>query len=55
MTEDQRKAQSERMRIGLEKVAAIEADETETDEMWAEFMRGIDAGRPHRKLFEGQY
>ena len=27
----------------------------ESDEMWAEIFRNIDAERPHRKLFEGMY
>jgi hypothetical protein len=38
-------------------LAEIDAltDETDTDETWAEVFRGIDAGRPHRPLFEGQY
>jgi hypothetical protein len=30
-------------------------DETDTDEVWEEVYRNIDAGRPHRKLFEGMY
>jgi hypothetical protein len=30
-------------------------DETDTDERWREVYRGIDEGRPHRKLFEGMY
>jgi hypothetical protein len=30
-------------------------DEKDTDEVWAEIMRGIDEERPHRKLFEGSY
>jgi hypothetical protein len=38
----------------LDAIAAI-TDETDTDETWREVFRGIDAGRPHRKLFEGMY
>jgi hypothetical protein len=30
-------------------------DETGTNERWEEIYRGIDAARPHRKLFEGVY
>lgn len=30
-------------------------DERDTEEGWAEVMRGIDEERPHRKLFEGMY
>jgi hypothetical protein len=36
----------------LDVIAAI-TDETDTDETWREVFRGIDGGRPHRKLFEG--
>jgi|GEM_PF-1084450 len=38
----------------LDAIAAI-TDETDTDETWREVFRGIDEGRPHRKLFEGMY
>jgi hypothetical protein len=31
------------------------ADETDADEVWTAFFRGIDEGRPHRPLFEGRY
>jgi len=27
----------------------------DTDDIWAKIYRGIDEGRPHRKLFEGMY
>ncbi|HWE39439.1 MAG TPA: hypothetical protein VG406_23005 [Isosphaeraceae bacterium] len=30
-------------------------DETDTDEVWAEVFRGIDASRPHRPVFRGMY
>jgi hypothetical protein len=30
-------------------------DETDTEENWREVFRNIDAGRPHRPLFEGMY
>ena len=30
-------------------------DETDTDETWEKVFRGIDEGRPDRKLFEGLY
>ena len=30
-------------------------DETDDDALWEEVYRNIDAGRPHRKLFEGMY
>jgi hypothetical protein len=29
--------------------------EGESEEVWADVMKSIDAGRPYRKLFEGQY
>jgi hypothetical protein len=38
----------------LDAIAAI-TDETDTDETWRAVFRGIDEGRPHRKLFEGMY
>jgi hypothetical protein len=30
-------------------------DESDTDEVWEEVYRNIDAARPHRKLFQGMY
>lgn len=36
-------------------LADIEAmtDETDTDEVWSDVLRGIDEARPHRPLFDG--
>jgi hypothetical protein len=38
----------------LDEAAAIVGPD-DTDERWADIYRGIDEGRPHRKLFEGMY
>ncbi len=54
MSEDERAARR------LAAIRAIKAlsqmtDETDSDEIWEQVYRNIDAGRPHRKLFEGMY
>ena len=54
LTDEERRARSEALNRGLDELEQI-TDETDTDEMWREFMRGIDEGRPHRPLFEGMY
>ncbi len=38
----------------LEEMRAT-VDPTDTDETWQRVFRGIDEGRPDRKLFEGLY
>jgi hypothetical protein len=43
-----------RARAALDRIDRI-TDETDTEEIWAEFARSIDAGRPHRPLFRGMY
>ncbi|MEO6811248.1 MAG: hypothetical protein ABI353_19230 [Isosphaeraceae bacterium] len=48
----ERAAQSEALARALDDIDAI-TDETDTDETWAAVFQGIDAGRPHRTLFEG--
>ena len=53
-TAAEHRARSAELRSALEEIEAIR-DETDTPEVWAEVMRGIDASRPHRPLFEGQY
>lgn len=51
-TEDERRARSEALRRGLEKLRAMPDDPNESDE---EFMRAIDAGRPERPPFKRYY
>ncbi len=51
---EEHRARTAALRAALEDIAAI-VDETDTPEVWAEVLRGIDATRPHRPLFEGQY
>jgi hypothetical protein len=46
-----RRDASIRMLAVLEQIT----DENDTDEKWREVYRNIDAGRPHRPLFEGLY
>ena len=36
----------------IDAIAQI-TDESDTEELWIEGMKDIDAHRPHRKLFEG--
>jgi hypothetical protein len=54
MSEEERAA---RRAAAIRAIKAIRqiTDETDTDERWREIYRGIDEGRPHRKLFEGMY
>jgi hypothetical protein len=54
LTAEQRKARSEAARRAIDAIARI-TDETDTDGRWREIYRNIDAGRPHRPLFEGLY
>jgi hypothetical protein len=49
---EERRACSEALGRALDAIAEI-TDATDTDETWREVFRGIDEGRPHRKLFEG--
>lgn len=53
LTDRERKARSEALRLVLEEIADI-TDQSDTDEVWREVMRGIDEGRAHRPLFEGK-
>jgi hypothetical protein len=53
-SEAERRARSEELARALDELDAI-TDETDTDAIWSEVFRGIDAERPHRPLFEGQY
>ena len=55
ISEEERKARSERLLATLAEIEAKGPGETDTEARWREFMRGIDEGRPERKLFEGQY
>jgi hypothetical protein len=54
LTDEERRVRSEALRRALDEIAEI-ADETDTDEIWADVFRGIDESRPHRPLFEGRY
>lgn len=54
ISDEERKARSERFQAMLEELKTMHGP-TDTEERWREFMRGIDEGRPERKLFEGQY
>jgi hypothetical protein len=46
-----------RREASIRMLAVLEhiTDENDTDEKWREVYRNIDAGRPHRPLFEGLY
>jgi hypothetical protein len=55
ISDEERKARAERLLATLAKIEAMGPGETDTDERWRDFMRGIDEGRPERPLFEGQY
>lgn len=53
LSDEQREARTEAMARAFEEWP--EADETDTDERWADVFRGIDESRPHRPLFAGKY
>jgi excisionase family DNA binding protein len=54
LSDEERVRRSAELRRALDDIAEI-TDETDTDEIWADVFRGIDASRPHRPLFEGRY
>jgi hypothetical protein len=54
-TDEERARRSESFQRLLEEWGQQPTDESDTDEVWAEIMRGIDEERPQRKLFEGYY
>lgn len=54
ISEEERKARADAAIRALKALSQI-SDETDTDEGWAEVYRDLDAQRPHRPLFEGQY
>jgi excisionase family DNA binding protein len=54
LTDRERRARSEALGRALDAIAGM-TDETDTDEVWRDVLRGIDEGRPHRPLFEGSY
>ena len=54
MSDEERAARRSAALRATKAIAQI-TDETDTDELWEEGMRDIDAQRPHRKLFEGMY
>jgi hypothetical protein len=45
LSDEERRARSAELRRALDDVAEI-MDETDTDEIWAEVFRGLDAARP---------
>ena len=51
-SEDESLARREAVLRAIDAIALI-TDETDTEELWIEGMKDIDAHRPHRKLFEG--
>jgi hypothetical protein len=54
LTEEELQARREAILADLDENDAT-TDETDTDEVWREVMRGINESRPHRPLFEGMY
>ena len=54
LSDQERKARSAALGHALDEIAEM-TDETDTDEVWRDVMRGIDESRPHRPLFEGSY
>ena len=50
-------AQQQRNDSAIQALDVVEeiVDETDSDEVWREVFRDIDASRPHRKLFEWMY
>lgn len=54
LSAQEQRARAEAFARGLDD-DVLAADETDTDQVWAEFFRGIDESRPHRPLFEGRY
>jgi hypothetical protein len=52
LSDEQRRARSEALTRALDEIAGI-TDETDTDEVWRDALRGIDESRPYRPLFEG--
>ena len=51
--EEPREHNAEAIRA-LDEIADL-SDATDTDDVWTDIYRGIDEGRPHRRLFEGLY
>ena len=54
LTDQERRTRSEALNQALDEIAGM-TDETDTDEVWRDVMRGIDESRPYRPLFEGSY
>ena len=54
LTDQERRARSEALGRALDEIAGM-TDETDTDQVWQDVMRGIDENRPHRPQFEGSY
>jgi excisionase family DNA binding protein len=54
LTDEERRARSEALGRALDDIAGM-TDDSDTDEVWRDVMRGIDETRPHRPLFEGSY
>ena len=54
LTDHERRARTAALGRALDDIAGM-TDETDTDEVWRDVMRGVDESRPHRPLFEGSY
>lgn len=54
-TDEERARRSAAFQRMLDEWDQQPTDEMDTDEAWEQFMRNVDAERPHRKLFEGLY
>jgi hypothetical protein len=54
MSAEERRSRAEHALAALDRIETM-TDETDSDELWAEVMRGIDEGRPERPLFAGRY
>ncbi len=53
MSPEEQRARAAAVCRMLDEIQSI-TDATDTDEMWEEFTRGINAARPHRPLFRSQ-
>ena len=55
ISDEERRARTERARAALAAIEAMGPGPTDEEWRWREILRGIDEGRPERRLFEGQY
>lgn len=54
VSDEELKARAERLRRTLEEIDRT-AGESDSEEVWREVYRSIDAQRPHRPLFRGKH